>query len=272
MSSLFTVAEVELARLGLAAARGDRLDVVVGGLGLGYTARAALEDPRVRSLLVVEELGEVIAWHERGLLPFAAPLTTDPRSRLVEADFFAMAASAEGFDPAAPGRRSTRSCSTSTTAPGTSSPRPTPPSTPPPGCAGWPGICATAASSRSGPTTRRTPSSRRRWPRCSPPRRAHVVPFANPITGGESANTVYVAQRRLEHPVQQRDVGDRLEAGLRVQLQRPGVVGLGLQRQAVRALRPGRVRDVREQRAGQTRRGARRVRRRGRAPARRSAG
>jgi len=102
MSSLFTVAEVELARLALAAARGDRLDVVVGGLGLGYTARAALEDPRVRSLLVVEKLGEVIAWHERGLLPFAAPLTTDPRSRLVEADFFVMAASAEGF---AAGRR-----------------------------------------------------------------------------------------------------------------------------------------------------------------------
>ena len=40
MSSLFTVAEVELARLGLAAATGTQLDVVVGGLGLGYTAEA----------------------------------------------------------------------------------------------------------------------------------------------------------------------------------------------------------------------------------------
>ena len=39
MSSLFTVAEIELARLGLAEAGGDALDVVVGGLGLGYTAR-----------------------------------------------------------------------------------------------------------------------------------------------------------------------------------------------------------------------------------------
>ena len=42
MSSLFTVAEVELARLGLARVVGADLDVVVGGLGLGYTAQAAL--------------------------------------------------------------------------------------------------------------------------------------------------------------------------------------------------------------------------------------
>lgn len=45
MSSLFPVAEIELARLGLAEVAGDSLDVVVGGLGLGYTACAALGDP-----------------------------------------------------------------------------------------------------------------------------------------------------------------------------------------------------------------------------------
>jgi spermidine synthase len=104
MSSLFTVAEVELARLGLAELSGTELDVVVGGLGLGYTARAVLEDPRVRSLTVVEALGEVIEWHRGGLLPFAAPLTEDRRSRLVRGDFFAMAGGA-GFDPDQPGRR-----------------------------------------------------------------------------------------------------------------------------------------------------------------------
>jgi len=56
MSSLFTVAEVELARLALATHpdTGSDLDVVVGGLGLGYTARTVLEDPRVGSLTVVE--------------------------------------------------------------------------------------------------------------------------------------------------------------------------------------------------------------------------
>ena len=110
MSSLFTVAEIELARLGLAElpADGVRFDVVVGGLGLGYTARAALQDPRVGSMIVVDALAEVIDWHERELLPFAAEITRDPRSRLVHGDFFAMAAAqdaAVGFDPEAPGRR-----------------------------------------------------------------------------------------------------------------------------------------------------------------------
>ncbi|MEN8903739.1 MAG: spermidine synthase, partial [Candidatus Nanopelagicales bacterium] len=47
MSSLFTVAEIELARIGLAQVTGDRIEVLVGGLGLGYTAVAALADPRV---------------------------------------------------------------------------------------------------------------------------------------------------------------------------------------------------------------------------------
>ncbi|MGW4465119.1 spermidine synthase [Micromonospora sp. NPDC004704] len=105
MSSLFTVAEVELARLGLAGLSGGDLDVVVGGLGLGYTARAALADPRVRSLTVVEALDEVIGWHRDNLLPYAAELTSDPRTRLVHGDFFAMAASGSGFDTGAPGRR-----------------------------------------------------------------------------------------------------------------------------------------------------------------------
>jgi spermidine synthase len=89
MSSLFTVAEVELARLGLRAATRDRLAVLVGGLGLGYTAVAALEDPRVASLVVVEALPAVVGWHEQGLLPTSAGLTGDPRCRLVCADFFA---------------------------------------------------------------------------------------------------------------------------------------------------------------------------------------
>ena len=104
MSSLFTVAEIELARLALAAHSAAAVDVVVGGLGLGYTACTMLEDPRVASLTVVEALDEVIAWHRDGLLPFAAPVTADRRSSLVHGDFFAMAAG-NGFDPHSPGRR-----------------------------------------------------------------------------------------------------------------------------------------------------------------------
>lgn len=80
MSSLFTTGEIELARLGLAELSEGPLDVVVGGLGLGYTARTALDDPRVRSLIVVDTLAEVIDWHRRGLVPLGAGLASDPRS------------------------------------------------------------------------------------------------------------------------------------------------------------------------------------------------
>ncbi|MFD3354317.1 polyamine aminopropyltransferase [Streptomyces fradiae] len=130
MSSLFTAGEIALARLGLArlpaAGPGTPgpdtpgpgtpgsdapgpgttgLDVVVGGLGLGYTAHAALEDPRVRSLIVVEALGEVIDWHRRGLVPLGTGLASDARCRFVHGDFFAMAADSGGLDPRTPARR-----------------------------------------------------------------------------------------------------------------------------------------------------------------------
>lgn len=104
MSSLFTVAEVELTRLGLAAVQGADLDVVVGGLGLGCTAREVLQDKRVRSLQVIEALAEVISWHEGGLLPGADELTSDPRSQLVQGDFFALVAAGSGFGPHQPSR------------------------------------------------------------------------------------------------------------------------------------------------------------------------
>jgi spermidine synthase len=105
MSSQFTTAEIELARLGLAALARADLDVVVGGLGLGYTAQAVLENSSVRSLIVVDALAEVIEWHQQGLLPLGKQLTGDPRCRLVKGDFFAMSHSADGFDAGQPARR-----------------------------------------------------------------------------------------------------------------------------------------------------------------------
>jgi spermidine synthase len=92
MSSLFTVAEIELARRGLAEAPGDDLAVLVGGLGLGYTAAAALQNARVRTLTVVDAIAPVIDWHRRGLLPDTQGLADDPRVRLVQGDFFALVA------------------------------------------------------------------------------------------------------------------------------------------------------------------------------------
>jgi len=90
MSSMFTEAEEQLAHLGLAATAGEDLAVLVGGLGLGYTAVAALEHPTVGSVVVVDALPAVIDWHERGLLPVSDALTGDPRTTLVLGDFFAL--------------------------------------------------------------------------------------------------------------------------------------------------------------------------------------
>lgn len=104
MSSLFTVAEEELARLGLAALSLPEADVVVGGLGLGYTARAALEHKNISSLIVVEMLEDVIKWHREKLLPLGESLCSDTRCRMVQGDFFALV-KGKGFDPDQPDRR-----------------------------------------------------------------------------------------------------------------------------------------------------------------------
>ncbi len=97
MSSLFTEAEIELANLGLAGLSGE-LDVVVGGLGLGYTAVAALENVNVRSLLVIDKFQEVIDWHQKSLVPLGQILTADKRCELRAGDFFELART--GFDVA----------------------------------------------------------------------------------------------------------------------------------------------------------------------------
>ena len=108
MSSLFTEAEIQLSRLGLAALKENNhkqdLDIVVGGLGLGYTAFAALEDSAVKSLRVIDVMVPVIDWHRRGLVPLGNELTSDPRCTLIHADFFEVATSPGGFDPADPDR------------------------------------------------------------------------------------------------------------------------------------------------------------------------
>ncbi len=103
MSSLFVAAEEALAHLGLAATRGESLDVVVGGLGLGHTAAAALHDDRIKSLLVVEFLPAVIGWHREEKVPLGSTLNADPRYQPVQGSFFDLALT--GFDPADPKRR-----------------------------------------------------------------------------------------------------------------------------------------------------------------------
>jgi spermidine synthase len=192
MSSLFTVAEIELARLGLEPLGPDRLDVVVGGLGLGYTARAALEDARVGSLLVVEALEDVIDWHEDHLLPGAEALTSDARTRLIHGDFFAMV-DGDGLDPADPGRRFDAVLLDIDHSPRhVLHPSHEPFYTPA-------GLARLAQRLRPGgvfalwsddpPDTAFEATLREVFDHVA----AHVVSFPNFLTGGEAANTVYVA-------------------------------------------------------------------------------
>lgn len=106
MSSLFVEAEIALADLALAEIEGDRISAVVGGLGLGYTAQAALKDSRLSELLVIEALQPVIHWHQSGQVPVGKSLNTDPRCRYVHGSFFDLAKAPEkGFDPDQPGRQ-----------------------------------------------------------------------------------------------------------------------------------------------------------------------
>lgn len=104
MSSMFVDAEVALADYGIEAVEGDALKVVVGGLGLGYTAEAALRHDRVSELLVVDALETVIHWHEQEKVPLGKTLNADSRCRYVLGSFFDFAVSSEGFDPQAPGK------------------------------------------------------------------------------------------------------------------------------------------------------------------------
>ena len=64
--------------------------MLVGGLGLGYTAVSALRDQRVASVTVIDALPAVIDWHRRELLPASVELVRDARTSLVQGDFFAL--------------------------------------------------------------------------------------------------------------------------------------------------------------------------------------
>ena len=106
MSSMFVEAEEALSTLGLAAVQGDKLSVVVGGLGLGYTAVAALKDERITELLVVEALDTVITWHKDELVPLGKTLNADPRNRYVLGSFFDLATNPDtGFDLSSEGKK-----------------------------------------------------------------------------------------------------------------------------------------------------------------------
>jgi spermidine synthase len=89
MSSAVVVSERALAERALALLPDRDLNVLIGGLGFGFTAEATLADPRVREVTVVERLAPVIQWHRSGILPWSGEFMADPRLTVVLGDFFA---------------------------------------------------------------------------------------------------------------------------------------------------------------------------------------
>ncbi|MEX0728592.1 MAG: hypothetical protein WEB58_12725 [Planctomycetaceae bacterium] len=89
MSSLNTDSERALARVALEQIDGGDLRVLVGGLGLGYTAHAALACDRVGRVDVVEYLPPVIEWLQQGLVPLADALNSERRLHIIEGDVYA---------------------------------------------------------------------------------------------------------------------------------------------------------------------------------------
>ena len=97
MDTVDTSTEVALARESLARhPHPDR--VLVGGLGLGFTAREVLRDRRVRHLDVVELAAPLVRWARAGLVSELAGLEDDPRCRLHAGDV-AAALSGTGGPP-----------------------------------------------------------------------------------------------------------------------------------------------------------------------------
>lgn len=193
MSSLFTASEEALARLGLAPFSRGHLDVIVGGLGLGYTAATVLENPAVGSLHVVEWLAPVIEWHQAGICPLGPTLTADARCRFRHGDFFRLAVAADGF-LGQPGRRFDAILLDIDH---------TPQHVLNESHAGFYTRASLAAMSRQ----LKADGVFALWSDDLPHAgfeallgevfasvASHVVPFPNPYTGGESACTVYVAQ------------------------------------------------------------------------------
>lgn len=96
MSSYNTASERALARIALEMHAGTELRVLVGGLGLGYTAHAALASARVANVEVVEFLPQVIEWLEHDLVPLSPVLKADERLTTVRGDIYARLAAAPG--------------------------------------------------------------------------------------------------------------------------------------------------------------------------------
>ena len=93
MSSYSNASERALSLIAREMHPGRDLEVLIGGLGLGYTASAALGSDRVARVEVIEYLPQVIDWLRPGMIPLAEELGADPRFSVTQGDVFQYLAS-----------------------------------------------------------------------------------------------------------------------------------------------------------------------------------
>jgi spermidine synthase len=87
MSNRAHVSEEALARLGLQAVAAAAPRILIGGLGMGFTLRAALDAaPPGASITVAELLPEIIAWNKGALAALAGRPLDDLRAEVKVAD------------------------------------------------------------------------------------------------------------------------------------------------------------------------------------------
>ncbi|HEY3448969.1 MAG TPA: hypothetical protein VGK67_21590 [Myxococcales bacterium] len=87
MSSARHGSEEALARAGLADLRREAATVLVGGLGLGYTLRAALDLLPAKASVVVAEISKaVVEWNRGPLAALAGAPLDDPRVKIEVAE------------------------------------------------------------------------------------------------------------------------------------------------------------------------------------------
>lgn len=98
MASYNRESDRQLASLAIERVQGEMLRVLVGGLGIGYTAQAALEDKRVAALEVVELEPLVVKWHRAYFADLCGWPLDDARTTFVQDDLFNVTLRSNTYD------------------------------------------------------------------------------------------------------------------------------------------------------------------------------
>jgi spermidine synthase len=98
MDTRETSSEIELAAAALELVEDPR-DVVVAGLGLGFTTQRVLVDRRVERVMVVELEPALVGWMRDGTIPHGPSVLADKRVHVVGADIvMAVAEATSAYD------------------------------------------------------------------------------------------------------------------------------------------------------------------------------